>query len=123
MPRPTSPPPHPSARPIAKRDLPELQSGPARITVTAERTALFGMRRLEARATRDVLVRLEPPRVGILSMHHFINHGRVTTNHEMREVLQMKDISKVFANNSSPNCSPPSPIKQCAGAQLSAFSL
>ena len=25
--------------------------------------------------TRDLEVRLEPPRVGVLSLHHFLNHG------------------------------------------------
>ena len=25
--------------------------------------------------TRDLEVRLEPPRVGVLSLHHFVNHG------------------------------------------------
>jgi murein DD-endopeptidase MepM/ murein hydrolase activator NlpD len=62
-------------RPIGKRALPELQPGPARIVVRAARPVLYGMRHLESEAARDVEVRLEPPRVAVLSMFHYINHG------------------------------------------------
>ena len=30
---------------------------------------------IETRLTRDLEVRLEPPRVGVVSLHHFVNHG------------------------------------------------
>ena len=36
---------------------------------------LYGLRTAETDVTRDLEVRLEPPRVGVLSLHHFINHG------------------------------------------------
>jgi murein DD-endopeptidase MepM/ murein hydrolase activator NlpD len=62
-------------RPIGKRAIPELQSGPARVVVRAARPVLYGIRQVESTATRDVQVRLEPPRVGILSTFHFINQG------------------------------------------------
>lgn len=62
-------------RPIGKRALPELQTGPARIVARASRPVLYGMRQLETTAARDVQVRLEPPRVAVLSQFHFINHG------------------------------------------------
>jgi murein DD-endopeptidase MepM/ murein hydrolase activator NlpD len=62
-------------RPIGKTALPELQQGPARITVRAARPVLYGLRELESTAVRDVEVRLEPPRVAVLSTFHFINHG------------------------------------------------
>ena len=62
-------------RPVGKRDLPDLQAGPARIVVRAARPVLYGLRQAESEATRDVEVRLEPPRVAILSTFHYINHG------------------------------------------------
>ena len=62
-------------RPIGKRDLPDLEAGPARILVTASRPVLFGYRQVHATATKDIEVRLLPPQVGVQSIHHFINHG------------------------------------------------
>jgi murein DD-endopeptidase MepM/ murein hydrolase activator NlpD len=62
-------------RPIGKRSIPDLKPGPARIVARASRPVLYGFRQLESTATRDVQVRLEPPRVGVLSTFHFINHG------------------------------------------------
>lgn len=62
-------------RPIGKRDVPELEEGAARITVVASRPVLYGIRSVEARATRDLRVRLQPPRVSVASTHHFVNHG------------------------------------------------
>ena len=62
-------------RPVGKRDIPELQAGPARIVVRAARPVLYGMRQAESEAARDVEVRLDPPRVAILSTFHFVNHG------------------------------------------------
>jgi murein DD-endopeptidase MepM/ murein hydrolase activator NlpD len=62
-------------RPIGKRAIPELKSGSARIVVHAARPVLYGLRTVESTATRDVEVRLEPPRVTVLSTFHFINHG------------------------------------------------
>ncbi len=62
-------------RPVGKRDIPELQPGPARIVVRAARPVLYGWRQAESEATRDVEVRLDPPRVEILSTFHYINHG------------------------------------------------
>jgi hypothetical protein len=60
---------------IGRAQIPSLKSGPATIRVTAERTSLFGMRHLSSAATHGVQVRLEPPRVSVASMHHFVNHG------------------------------------------------
>jgi murein DD-endopeptidase MepM/ murein hydrolase activator NlpD len=62
-------------RDISNTDVPSLKSGAATIRVTAERTALFGLRHLASTASREVQVRLEPPRVSVASMHHFVNHG------------------------------------------------
>jgi murein DD-endopeptidase MepM/ murein hydrolase activator NlpD len=63
------------ARRIAAGDLPALKSGPARILVSAVRPTVFGLRSVQADATRDITVSLEPPRVSVASMHHFVNHG------------------------------------------------
>jgi hypothetical protein len=63
------------SRQIGKRNIPELQPGAARIVVRASRPVLYGLRQAESTATRDVQVRLEPPRVAVLSTHHYVNHG------------------------------------------------
>jgi murein DD-endopeptidase MepM/ murein hydrolase activator NlpD len=62
-------------RPIGKRALPDLQSGAARVVARASRPVLYGIREVETVVARDVQVRLEPPRVAVLSMFHFVNHG------------------------------------------------
>jgi murein DD-endopeptidase MepM/ murein hydrolase activator NlpD len=60
---------------IGKQTVPDLQSGAARIIVTAGRPVLRGIRTVESTAIRDVQVRLERPRVSVVSTHHYINHG------------------------------------------------
>jgi murein DD-endopeptidase MepM/ murein hydrolase activator NlpD len=62
-------------RPIGKQAIPDLQAGPARIVVRASRPVLFGLRRTESTATRDVEVRLDPPRASVISTFHYINLG------------------------------------------------
>ncbi len=62
-------------RPIGKRDIPQLKSGPARIVVRAARPVMFGLRNIESSMTKDVQVQLEPPRVSVLSTLHYVNHG------------------------------------------------
>jgi murein DD-endopeptidase MepM/ murein hydrolase activator NlpD len=62
-------------RPIGKKDVPQLEAGEARITVVAARKGFLGLRTLESSASKTVTVRLEPPRVGVLSTHHFVNLG------------------------------------------------
>ncbi len=61
--------------PIGKAAQPLLVNGPARLVVTASRPVFFGLRIVESSATRDVVVRLDPPRVAVVSLHHFINLG------------------------------------------------
>ena len=60
---------------VGKQQVPDLVSGPARIHVTAARPVMKGLRTLQHTATKDVQVRLERPRVSIVSTHHFVNHG------------------------------------------------
>ena len=62
-------------REIGRQAVPDLQSGPARIIVTASRPVLYGLRHTSATATRDVQVRLERPRISVMSTHHYINLG------------------------------------------------
>ena len=62
-------------RVIGKEAVPELVSGPARVLVTASKPVLYGIRTVDNTVVRDVQVRLERPRVSVLSMHHYINHG------------------------------------------------
>jgi murein DD-endopeptidase MepM/ murein hydrolase activator NlpD len=60
---------------IGRQNVPDLKSGPGRIVVTAERPVLFGMRKAQSTATRDVTVRLERPQIAVISTKHYINLG------------------------------------------------
>ena len=60
---------------LGKSALPALASGPARLVVTASRQVFFGLRTAESSMTRELQVRLDPPRVAVTSIHHFINLG------------------------------------------------
>ena len=62
-------------RPLGKQSVPELQSGAARIVVTATRSSFLKLRQLTSTATKDFQVRLEPPRIAVVSTHHYVNHG------------------------------------------------
>ncbi len=52
-----------------------LRDGPAKLVATASRDVLYGIRRAESVETRDLAVRLTPPRIAAVSMHHFVNLG------------------------------------------------
>jgi murein DD-endopeptidase MepM/ murein hydrolase activator NlpD len=52
-----------------------LVNGAATLTVDAGRKVLFGLRTVRTREIRDLEVRLDPPRVAVVSIHHFINLG------------------------------------------------
>ena len=60
---------------LSRETVPGLQSGPGRVIVTASRPVLYGTRDLETVVARDVEVRLERPRLAVLSTHHYINQG------------------------------------------------
>jgi hypothetical protein len=62
-------------RQIGKQSIPELQSGNARLVIRASRPVIYGIREVETTEARDLQVRLEPPRVGVLSRFHYVNHG------------------------------------------------
>lgn len=60
---------------IGKQAIPDLQSGAARVLVTAGRPVLRNLRTVESSATKALQVRLERPRVSVLSTHHYVNLG------------------------------------------------
>src|SRR5438105_2612407 len=62
-------------RPFGKQSVPSLRAGPARIVVSATRKSFLNLRTLTTTATQDVQVRLEPPRINVVSTHHYVNHG------------------------------------------------
>jgi len=63
------------SRPIGKQQIPQLVAGQARLTVTASRSVLFGLREVATTAGRDLQVRLTPPTVAALSSFQYINQG------------------------------------------------
>jgi len=63
------------SRSLGKQSVPELQSGAARIVVRAARPGFLKLRTLTSTASKDFQVRLEPPRVAVLSTKHYVNLG------------------------------------------------
>jgi murein DD-endopeptidase MepM/ murein hydrolase activator NlpD len=63
------------SQPFGTDTLPELQSGSARLIVEASRPSILNLRTLSSSATHEFRVRLEPPKIAVLSTHHYINHG------------------------------------------------
>ena len=61
--------------PMGTIALPGLVAGPARVTVTATRRVFLGLRTATAIVTKDIQVRLDPPKVAVVSTHHFVNLG------------------------------------------------
>ena len=62
-------------RPFGKQGVPELHQGAGRIVVQASRPSLLNLRTLSSSVAKDIDVRLEPPRVAVVSTHHYVNHG------------------------------------------------
>jgi murein DD-endopeptidase MepM/ murein hydrolase activator NlpD len=62
-------------RNVGRQEVPDLKSGPAKITVTASRAVFRGLRTLQSSASHDVTVRLERPQVSVVSTKHYINLG------------------------------------------------
>src|SRR5579862_9794332 len=63
------------SRPVGKQSVPALQPGDASVTVAASRLSFLNLRTLSSTATKSFQVRLEPPRVAVVSTHHYVNHG------------------------------------------------
>jgi len=60
---------------VSREVVPMLASGTGRIIVSATRPVLFGLRTVASEVTRDVQVRLEKPRIEVVSTYHYINVG------------------------------------------------
>ena len=60
---------------FGKESVPELREGAARIVVRATTTSWMNLRTFSSQTSKDIQVRLEPPRIAILSTHHYVNHG------------------------------------------------
>ena len=52
-----------------------LVNGPATLVVDAGRKTFFDLRTVNSHERRELVVRLDPPRVSVVSIHHFINLG------------------------------------------------
>jgi murein DD-endopeptidase MepM/ murein hydrolase activator NlpD len=50
-------------------------NGPVSLKVEAGRKTLYGLRTVSSEARRELTARLDPPRVAVVSIHHFINLG------------------------------------------------
>ncbi len=61
--------------PLTTKEAPDLKSGDARLIVRTERAALRGFRVLGGETSKAFRVQLEPPRVAVISTHHYINLG------------------------------------------------
>jgi murein DD-endopeptidase MepM/ murein hydrolase activator NlpD len=60
---------------VGRETVPSLVSGPATISVSASRSVLWGLRQVESTVTKDVIVRLERPKLAVRSTHHYVNQG------------------------------------------------
>jgi murein DD-endopeptidase MepM/ murein hydrolase activator NlpD len=63
------------SRPFGKQHVPELQAGAGRLVASATRTSFLGLRAVSSTTSKEIQVRLEPPRVAVVSTHHYVNHG------------------------------------------------
>lgn len=52
-----------------------LANGPVNLKVEAARKTLYGYRTVSSEVQRELTARLDPPRVAVISLHHFINLG------------------------------------------------
>ena len=63
------------SQPFGPATMPDLQSGNARLIVEATRPSLLSLRTVSSTAVQEFRIRLEPPRIAVLSTHHYVNHG------------------------------------------------
>jgi murein DD-endopeptidase MepM/ murein hydrolase activator NlpD len=64
-----------ATRTVDRTTLPELRPGSARMVITAGRSVLFGLREQTATVDVPLEARFDPPRLAVVSLHHYINHG------------------------------------------------
>ena len=62
-------------RTIATSSVVGLRDGAARLIVAATRPVLFGLRHPKTETGRDVLIRLTPPSLTVISTHHYVTLG------------------------------------------------
>ncbi|HSL20827.1 MAG TPA: M23 family metallopeptidase [Vicinamibacterales bacterium] len=103
-------------RELGRRSVPDLRPGEGRITVIAGRDVLYGTRTLEGRATRDVRLRFDPPRISVASTHHFVNHGGA--EFVVYRVTPADVVSGARVGNAEYRGRPASAAAALAGAQL-----
>jgi murein DD-endopeptidase MepM/ murein hydrolase activator NlpD len=60
---------------ISRDTVPSLHEGQATIRIRVSRPVLFGLRHVTGEATKDVQVRLEPPKISVVSTKHYVNLG------------------------------------------------
>src|SRR5262249_61482745 len=63
------------SHPLNRQSAPDLKPGAARIVAPATRPSFLNLRQLTSIASKDFQVRLEPPRIAVLSTKHYVNHG------------------------------------------------
>jgi murein DD-endopeptidase MepM/ murein hydrolase activator NlpD len=63
------------AQTIGKSAVPQLQPGTATVVVSATRPVMRGLRHISSRAAKDVQLRFDPPRIGVVSTKHYVNVG------------------------------------------------
>ena len=112
-----------------------LVNGPAMLVVDANRKVLYGLRTVSSRVTRSLEVRLDPPRVAVVSIHHFINLGGAefvvlkATPQDVEAGVQVGDARYRFYPGSSVGLADPSiqvgffalRHDQDVGARISAY--
>jgi murein DD-endopeptidase MepM/ murein hydrolase activator NlpD len=62
-------------RQFGKESVPELQEGAARLVVNAATTSWLNLRTVSSQTSKEIQVRLAPPRLAVLSTHHYVHHG------------------------------------------------
>lgn len=50
-------------------------NGPVTLEVDASRSTFYGLRTVHSEANRELTARMDPPRISVASIHHFINLG------------------------------------------------
>ena len=63
------------SRTFDRESHPDLNAGAAQIRVSATRPVLFGLRERSTSVVVDVEIRLEPPRLSVVSTFHYVNLG------------------------------------------------
>jgi murein DD-endopeptidase MepM/ murein hydrolase activator NlpD len=63
------------SRGFGKQGVPTLRSGTARLVVSASRPSFLNLQTLSSTTSKDFDVRLDPPKITVVSTKHYVNHG------------------------------------------------